>query len=98
MRQVPQFSNSVVAGAASFDIDMDIGGQGAPGTVEVSVLSSLGCTWTISDSHDNLVWWIRDTILLGAAGQDSIAYDNTRRYVRIATPTVGNHTVHVSWI
>jgi hypothetical protein len=98
MREAPRYTNSIVGAVASFDIDTDPGGQGAPGTVEISVLSSLACTWNIYDSYDNVVWWLRDTIPLVAPGQDSLAYDNTRRYVRIATTTIANHTVNVTWI
>ena len=79
---------------AALAVELDFGAS-VPTTVEVWVNSSVPTTFTISGSRNGTDWRDTASIVLAAPGEDSRAFDNAYRYVRVETTDVGNHEAEI---
>jgi len=81
---------------AALTVDLDTGLYGGRIHVEVWVKSSAAATFTVYGSRNGTD--LRNTglsIVLGAAGEDHLGFNNAYRYIRVSTPNANDNEIEI---
>ena len=79
---------------AALEVILDTG-DGARSLAEVWAKSSAAATFTVSCSRNGVDYRTVDTIVLAAAGEDLLVYQNAYRFIKVATTDVNNNEIEI---